>query len=86
MLMVSMLVGASAIFSFAATPTAQQNCAAQAVVVPVSTTPVPMDAGKSDGVLLDVGPKSREPAVLLPECKAAPRQKRKRRPSDYPMA
>jgi hypothetical protein len=86
MLMVSMLAGASAIFSFAAAPAAQQNCTAQVVIVPVSTTPVPKDAGKADGLLPDVGPKSREPAVLLPECKAAPRQKRRKRISDYPMA
>ena len=85
MLMVSMLVGASAIFSFAATPTAQQNCAAQVVVVPVSTAPVPKDAPRSQGRLPDAGPKSRDPAVLLPECKEAPRKKRKRRLSDYPM-
>lgn len=86
MLMISMLAGASVFLNFAATPTAQQNCAAQAVVVPVSTTPVPMDAGKSDGHLPDIGPQNRGPAVLLPECKEAPRKKRKRRPSDYPMA
>lgn len=86
MLMVSMLAGASAIFSFAATPAAQHVCSAQVVVVPVSTTPIPKEAISPDGRLPNIGPKNRDPAVLLPECKEPPRQKRKRRLSDYPMA
>ena len=84
MLMVSVLAGASAFLTFVAAP--QADCAAQAAIVPVSTTPVPKDVPKADGLLPDVGPKSRDPAVLLPECKEAPRKKRKRRLSDYPMA
>jgi hypothetical protein len=86
MLMVSMLAGASVIFSVAATPAAQHGCTAQAVIAPVSTTPAPQDATQSGGYLPNVGPRSRGPAVLLPECKEAPRKKRKRRLSDYPMA
>ena len=86
MLMVSMLAGASAFLNFAAAPTVQHLCAAQAVVVPVSTTPVPNGAPQPGGRLPDAGPKSRDPAVLLPECKAAPRPKRRKRLSDYPMA
>jgi hypothetical protein len=86
MLMGLILAGASVIFSFAATTAAQQNCTAQAVIVPVSKTPVPQDAPKVDGHLPDAGPKSRDPAVLLPECKEVPQKKRKRRLSDYPMA
>ncbi len=86
MVMISMLAGASAILHFVAVPGAQHLCAAQSIVVPVSTTPVPKNAGQADGRLPDIGPKSRDPAVLLPECKATPRQKRKRRLSDYPMA
>jgi hypothetical protein len=86
MVMISMLAGASVIFSFAAVPAAQHLCAAQSMVVPVSTTPVPKNAGQADGRLPDIGPKSRDPAVLLPECKETPRQKRRKRPSDYPMA
>ena len=86
MLMVQMLAGASAFLNFAATPTAQHLCAAQAVIVPVSRTPVSKSAPRADGHLPDVVPKSRDPAVLLPECKAEPRQKRRKRKSDYPMA
>ena len=86
MVMVQMLAGASAIFSFAATPAAQHVCSAQAVVIPVSTTPVPKEVISPDGRLPGAGPKSRDPAVLLPECKEAPRQKRRKRLSDYPMA
>ena len=86
MLMVSMLVGASVFLNFAAVPSAQHLCAPQAVVVPVSTAPVPKEAPRSGGHLPDAGPKSRDPAVLLPECKAEPRQKRRKRKSDYPMA
>jgi hypothetical protein len=86
MVMVQMLAVASAIVSFAATPAAQHLCSAQAVIVPVSTTPIPKDAPRADGHLPDIGPKSRDPAVLLPECKAEPRQKRRKRLSDYPMA
>jgi hypothetical protein len=86
MLMVSVLAGASVMFSFAAAPAAQHGCSAQAVIAPVSTTPVPKDAPQSGGQLPDVGPKSRDPAVLLPDCREAPRQKRRKRLSDYPMA
>ncbi len=86
MLMVQMLAGASAIMSFVATPAAQNVCATQVMVAPVSTTPVPQDAPKTEGRLPDAAPKSRDPAVLLPECKEPPRKKRKRRLSDYPMA
>ena len=86
MLMLSLLAGASVFFNFAAAPAVQHLCAAQAVVVPVSTTPMPKDAPSSDGHLPDDGPKSRDPAVLLPECKAPPRLKRRKRISDYPMA
>ena len=86
MVMVQMLAAASAFLNFAAVPAAQHLCATQAVAVPVSTTPVPKDAPRSDGHLPDIGPKSHDPAVLLPECKEAPRKKRKRRLSDYPMA
>ena len=86
MVMVSMLVGASAFLNFAAAPAAQHLCAAQAVVVPVSTLPVPKDAPKSGGHLPDAEPKNRDPAVLLPECRDEPRQKRRKRKSDYPMA
>ena len=86
MLMVQMLAGASVFLNFAAAPAAQHLCSAQAVVVPVSTTPMPNDAPSSEGHLPDAGPKSRDPAVLLPECKAPPRIKRRKRVSDYPMA
>ena len=86
MVMVQMLAGASAFLNFAAVPTAQHLCAAQAVVVPVSTMPVPKEAPSADGHLPDVGPQSRDPAVLLPACKSEPRQKRRKRKSDYPMA
>ena len=86
MLMFQMLAGASAFLNFAAAPAAQHLCATQVMVVPVSTTPVPKDTPRSDGYLPDAGPKSRDPAVLLPECKAEPRQKRRKRLSDYPMA
>ena len=91
MLMVQMLAGASAFLNFAAAPTAQHLCGVQSVVVPVSTTPVLKDARKPnghlpDGRLPDIGPKSRDPAVLLPVCNEAPRQKRRKRKSDYPMA
>lgn len=82
MLIFAALAGAGAFVSFAAAPA----CGAEPVVVPVSTTPVPRDAPRQEGVLPNVGPKSRDPAVLLPECKEAPRKKRKRRLSDYPMA
>jgi hypothetical protein len=84
MLMVSALAGASAFLTFAAAP--QAECSAQPTIVPVSTTPAPRDAPNADGQLPGVGPKSRDPAVLLPDCKEAPRKKRKRRLSDYPMA
>ena len=86
MLMVQMLAGASVFLNFAAAPAAQHLCGAQAVVVPVSTTPMPTDLPRSEGHLPDAGPKSRDPAVLLPECKAPPRMKRRKRVSDYPMA
>ena len=86
MVMVQMLAGASAIVSFAATPAAQLVCAAKPVIVPVSTMQVPKDAISPDARLPSGGPKSRDPAVLLPECKAEPRQKRRKRKSDYPMA
>ncbi len=86
MLMVHLLAGASAMFSFAATPAAQHLCAAQAVVVPVSLPPVPNELISPEGHLPEAGTKSRDPAVLLPECKEAPRQKRRKRKSDYPMA
>jgi hypothetical protein len=84
MLMVSVLTGVSAFLTIVSAP--QAECAAQPSVVPVSTTPVPKDAPKADGQLPNVGPKSRDPAVLLPECKEAPRKKRRKRLSDYPMA
>jgi hypothetical protein len=82
MLMVSLLVGASGFLTFAAAPV----CATEPVVVPVSKTPSVPDAPKDGARLPDVGPKSREPAVLLPGCKAEPRTKRRKRLSDYPMA
>jgi hypothetical protein len=84
MLIVSLLAGASSVLLVSVTP-AQQSCAAQQNSVPVSHSPkvpdVPNDAGK----LPDAAPKGRAPAVLLPECKAEPRVKRKKRLSDYPM-
>jgi hypothetical protein len=83
MVLVSMLAGASAVFLMSAAP---QDCAAQQNVVPVSQTPVVPDAPKEGGKLPGAGEKSRDPAVLLPECKAEPRKKRKKRLSDYPMA
>jgi hypothetical protein len=86
MVMISMLAGASVMFSFAAAPAAQHGCTAQAVIAPVSSVPVPQDVPKIDGQLPNLGPKSRDPAVLLPECKDPPRQKQKRRLSDHPMA
>ncbi len=86
MVMVQLLAGASAFLNFAATPAAQHVCSAQAVVAPVSITPVPKEAISPEGRLPDIGPKSRDPAVLLPECKDPPRQKRRKRKSDYPMA
>ena len=92
MVMMQMLAGASAFLNFAAIPAAQHLCTAQPVVVPVSTAAVPKDAPISkdapgaEGYLPDAGPKSRDPAVLLPECKAEPRQKRRKRKNDYPMA
>ena len=82
MLMISMLAGASAFFSFAGAPV----CAAEPVIVPVSKTPDLSAVPKEGGKLPNVAPKSRDPAVLLPACKEAPRTKRKRRLSDYPMA
>lgn len=81
MLIVAALAGASAFISFAAAPV----CAAEPLIVPVSKTPsVPQTPGESGR--LPASPKSRDPAVLLPDCKEAPRTKRKRRLSDYPMA
>lgn len=85
MLMVSLLAGASAFVSFAAAA-APQDCAAQQSIVPVSQTPVVPDARKEGGALPDATPKGRDPAVLVPQCKAEPRTKRKKRLSDYPMA
>jgi hypothetical protein len=82
MLMVSLLAGAS-MFLTNASPAA---CSAEPLVVPVSTTPVPKSAPQQGGQLDNIGPKSRDPAVLLPDCKESPRKKRKRRLSDYPMA
>ena len=86
MLMMSLLAGASVFVNFAAAPAVQHLCTAQALVVPVSTMPVPQAAPNTDGHLPDAGPKRRDPAVLLPECTVPPRVKRKRRLSDYPMA
>jgi hypothetical protein len=83
MLIVSWLAGASSVFLVAAAP---QNCAAQQNAVPVSHTPSVPDAPKEGGKLPGAGEKGRDPAVLLPECKAEPRKKRKKRLSDYPMA
>ena len=86
MLMVQMLAGASAFLNFAAPHATQHVCMGQPVVVPVSTTPIPKDAISPDAHLPSAGAKSHDPAVLLPECKAEPRQKRRKRKSDYPMA
>jgi hypothetical protein len=52
----------------------------------VSRTPVVPDAPKEGATLPNAAPKSRDPAVLLPKCKAEPRKKRRKRLSDYPMA
>lgn len=41
---------------------------------------------ESAGKIPDAEPKSRDPAVLLPDCKEAPRPKRRKRLSDYPMS
>lgn len=83
MLIVSLLAGASGMFLVSATP---QQCAGQPSVVPVSQTPSVPDAPEAGGHLPSVKSKDRDPAVLLPECKAEPRKKRKKRLSDYPMA
>jgi hypothetical protein len=83
MLIVSLLAGANGLFLMAAAP---QDCATQQNVVPVSQTPSVRDAPKEGGKLPGAAEKSRDPAVLLPECKAEPRKKRKKRLSDYPMA
>lgn len=83
MLMVALLAGASA---FVSVPAAQENCAAQQNIVPVSVTPNLPGQSAPEGVVPHAAPKGREPAVLLPECKAEPRKKRKKRLSDYPMA
>lgn len=82
MFMVSLLAGASVFLSNAA-PAA---CSAEPVVVPVSKAPSLPQPRRDGTVLPNVGPKSRDPAVLLPDCKEPPRKKRKRRLSDYPMA
>jgi hypothetical protein len=83
MLIVSLLAGASGVFLMSVTP---QHCAGQPVVVPVSQTPSVPDGRKEGGQLPGAAEKGRDPAVLLPECKAEPRKKRKKRLSDYPMA
>jgi hypothetical protein len=83
MFIVSVLTTVSSVFWVAAAP---QQCAAQQSVAPVSIAPVLPDGAGPNGAVPGAGPKSREPAVLLPECKAEPRKKRKKRLSDYPMA
>jgi hypothetical protein len=84
MLIFSMLAGASGfLMTLSAAPA---DCAAQQNVVPVSIAPVAPDAPKVGGTVPNAAPKGREPAVLLPECKAEPPKKRKKRLSDYPMA
>jgi hypothetical protein len=83
MLMIAMLAGASGLM-IAAAPA--QSCAAQQNVVAVSLTPSAPEMPKQGMKLPDDRAKDRGPAVLLPECKAEPRKKRKRRLSDYPMA
>jgi hypothetical protein len=88
MLIAPMLAGASAVFILAGTPAlqAQQGCAAQSSVLPVSRTPARPDVRNEGGKLPDAAPKTREPAVLLPHCKKGAPLKRRRRLSDYPMA
>jgi hypothetical protein len=92
MFLVSKLVGTSGVLLFyaaaaaAASPAAPADCAAQQSVVPVSKTPAIPDAPREGATLPDAQGKAREPAVLLPACKAAPQVKRKKRLSDYPMA
>lgn len=81
MLLFSVLAGASSVLL----STAQPACAAEPLIVPVSKTPSVPDVPDTNG-RLPAGPKSRDPAVLMPDCKEAPRTKRKRRLSDYPMA
>jgi hypothetical protein len=83
MLIFSVLAGAGSVFLVSAAPV---DCAAQPTVVPVSQTPSVPDAPKEGGQLPSAKSKDRDPAVLLPECKAEPRKKRKKRLSDYPMA
>ena len=77
-LMVSMLAGASALVSLSAAPA---DCAAQQISVSLAP-----GGPKSGMPIPQAGPKEREPAVLLPDCKPEPRKKRKKRLSDYPMA
>jgi hypothetical protein len=83
MLIVSLLAGASGLVLISAAP---QVCAAQKNAIPVSQTPSAPDPASEGGKLPGAEEKSRDPAVLLPECKAEPRKKRKKRLSDYPMA
>jgi hypothetical protein len=83
MLIVSMLAGASGLVLISAAP---QECTAQQNAIPVSQTPSAPEPAREGSKLPGANKKSRDPAVLLPECKAEPRKKRKKRLSDYPMA
>lgn len=68
--------------SFGWSADARSQALAVSKIIQESAESAPKDAGKIPGA----SPKARDPAVLLPDCREAPRPRRKRRLSDYPMA
>lgn len=88
-----MLVGMLLASSLIAAPPGTQQIAKAADACPSAeimmgahkTAPAEPHRAAPEGLLPTPQPESRGPAVLLPECKAEPVKRRKRK-SDYPMA